>query len=358
MADLYDEFVSAAELTGYARDALDEAAENEFRLAAYLPNRMIDDLRYALESGPVGLLDVADYRAFDAEPTFGRREGIKAIEGSLPPLGRQMTLGEYDALIMRGAEEKVRDLLLRDAEKIAKIIGRRMEVARADALVNASVTIGTQAQAENGLRLSVDFNRKAEHEVAAAEVWSEYDTAQALDELIAWRDVYVDTNGRLPGSILTSERVVRALLRNEQIRDAIYGTTAGATRIRKGDLDALFADEGLPPIYIYEARKTSVVNGARVTSRIIPDHKFLFLPAPGAPNGGDGEMGTTLWGTTVEAQLPDYGIEPGEEPGVVVGAFIERKTPVRVDTIGSAIGLPVMVAPDLSFVADVLTPAA
>lgn len=356
MADLYSDFVTPAELTGYARDALDEAAENEFRLAAFLPNQNIDDLRYRLEQGPQGLLDVADYRAFDAEPTFGRREGIKSIEGSLPPMGRQMTLGEYDVLIMRNAEEKVRDLLLRDAEKIAKIMGRRMEVARADALVNASVTIGSNAAPENGLSLTVDFNRSSTHEVTAATVWSDLDDSNILDEMLAWRDVYQDTNGRMPGAILTSERVVRLMLRNEQVRDAIAGTNPGV-RVRRADLADLLSDEGLPPIYTYEARKTAIVAGVRTTSRIIPDHKFLYLPEPVAPNGGNGDMGTSLWGSTVESQLPDYGIEPGEEPGVVVGAFIERKTPVRVDTIGAAIGLPVMVAPNLSFVADVVAAA-
>ena len=358
MADLYDEFVTPAELTGYGRAELDTLNENQFSLSRWLPNQTIDDLRYKMESGPVGLLDVADFRAYNAEPTFGRREGIRAIEGSLPPMGRQMTLNEYDQLILRGSEEKVRDLLLRDSARIANVMGRRMEVARADAIFNASVTIGTDAQAENGLRLTVDFNRSASHEPAPA-VLHDDPTAEALDELISWAEIYEATNGTRPGAILTSERVVRVWLRNGQILSAIRGTDSTA-RVRRNDLDDLFSDEGLPPIYTYAGNATFADGtGTRATRRIGADHKMALLPAPGGSTTTEGgQMGASLWGSTVESQLPDYGVQAGEEPGIVVASFIERKTPVRVDTIGAAIGLPIVVAPDLSLVSDVLAPAA
>lgn len=358
MADLYDEFVDPEELTGYGRDAADELAENELTLSRWMPNQTLGDLRYKVETGPAGLLDVADYRAYNAEPTFGRREGIKAIEGTLPPLGRQMTLNEYDQLVARDAEEEVREPLLRDSERVASAIARRVELARADALVNASVTIGTQQQRENGLALKVDFNRSEDHEVTAATLWSDYADADILDELEAWAQVYRDTNGVEPGAILTSRKVVRAMARNEQIRGAIRGDNTLA-RVRQSDVNDLLEDEGLPPIYTYEASADvfDATAGRRVRRKLIPEHKFLFLPPPGDPiTEVGGHMGVSLWGTTVEARLPDYGIEPGEEPGIVVAAFIERKTPVRVDTIGTAIALPVMVQPDLSFVADVLAP--
>lgn len=355
--DLYDEFVTPAELTGYGRDALEDLNENQFTLSRWLPNQTIRDLRYALESGPAGLLDVADFRAYDAEPTFGRREGIKRIEGSLPPLGRQMTLGEYDQLILRDAEQEVRDLLLRDSERVANTMGRRMELARADALVNASVTIGTNTQPENGLQLTVDFNRPPEHEVTAATLWTD-PAALLLDELQTWCQTWRDTNGDDPGAFLTNAQVVRAMLKNLQVRGAIAGDSETA-RIRRSDLDALLEDEGLPPIYTYEARATVVEAGVRKTRRMIPVEKFLILPGPGdATTEQGGRLGATLWGTTVEAQLPEYGVEAGEEPGIVVASFIERKSPVHVDTVGSGIGLPVMVAPELTLVADVIAPEA
>lgn len=352
MADLYDEFVTPAELTGYGRAELDTLNENAFTLSRWLPNQNINDLRYRMDSGPVGLLDVADYRAFDAEPTFGRREGIKTMEGSLPPLGRQMTLGEYDQLIIRSAESEVRDLLLRDAGRIANTIGRRMEVARAQAIFEARVDL-----AENGLALSVDFNRDESMEPTPAAL-HDAAGAEVLDELISWAEAYEDLNGARPGAILTSERVVRVWLRNAGIQGAIRGDDSTA-RVRRSDLDDLFSDEGLPPIYTYAGNATFAdADGVRATRKIVADHRMAMLPAPGgSTTTGGGQLGATLWGTTVEAQLPDYGVEAGEESGIVVASFIERKTPVRVDTIGAAIGLPVAVDANQSLVADVLGPA-
>lgn len=350
--DMYDEFVEPAELTGYGREALDEQTENQFTLARWLPDQDIRDLRYALDSGPTGLLDVADFRAYNAEPTFGRREGIRRIEGSLPPIGRQRTLLEYDQLILRDAEEEVRDLLLRDAERLAVEIGRRMELARADALVNASVTIGTEANPENGLALTVEFNRDPTHEVVAATLWSDPD-ALILDDLESWSETFRDSAGEDPESLLINRKIVRAMIRNLQVVGAVNGDNTGR-RVTLAELNGLLDAEGLPQIYTYEARAT--VN--RVTRRLIPEHKALLLPAPGATRTEEGgRVGATLWGTTVESQLPEYGVEAGAEPGIVVAAFIQRQTPVRVDTIGAAIGLPVVVDPDLTFVADVLAAA-
>lgn len=353
MADLYDEFVTPAELTGYGRAELEDLNENQFTLSRWLPNQQINDLRYRLESGPVGLLDVADYRAYNAEPTFGRREGIRAIEGSLPPLGRQMTLNEYDQLILRNAEQEVRDLLLRDAARIANTMGRRMEVARAQAIFDARVDL-----AENGLSLTVDFDRDPSMEPTPAALW---DTAGAeiLDELISWCDAYEELNGARPGALLTSERVVRVMLRNPQILGAIRGDDSTA-RVRRSDLDDLLSDETLPPIYTYSGNATFAdANGVRATRRIVADHRVALLPAPGGSSTTEGgQLGATLWGTTIEAQLPDYGVEPGEEAGIVVASFVERKTPVRVDTIGAGIALPVAVDANLSLVADILAPAA
>lgn len=353
MADLYDEFVTPPELTGYGRAELDTLNENQFTLSRWLPNQNINDLRYRLESGPAGLLDVADYRAFNAEPTFGRREGIRAIEGSLPPLGRQMTLNEYDQLIMRSAEQEVRDLLLRDAARIANTMGRRMEVARAQAIFDARVDL-----AENGLSLTVDFDRDASMEPVPAAL-HDVTTAEVLDELISWAEAYEALNGARPGAILTSERVLRVWLRNGQVLGAIRGDDSNV-RVRRSDLDDLFSDEGLPPIYTYAGNATFAdATGARATRKIVPDHKVAMLPAPGGSSTTTGgQLGATLWGTTIEAQLPDYGVEGGEEPGIVVASFIERKTPVRVDTIGAGIALPVAVDANLSLVANVLAPAA
>ncbi|GAA4845522.1 hypothetical protein GCM10023201_41000 [Actinomycetospora corticicola] len=339
--EIYDEYVTPTELSGYARARADDLAENQFTLSRWLPNQTIPDLTYRFNRGPVGLLDVADYRAYGGEPTFGRREGITRVEGSLPPLGHQMLLGEYDQLLVRNAEPEVRDLLLRDSAAVAERIGRRVEVARGNALVNGSVTI-----AENGQYATVDFNRSPNHTVVAAVAWSDASNGVPLDNMEAWTETYLDTNGVRPAVALMSTKTARLARRSNQVQRAIYGEDFADRRVSLGDLNELLADDEMPQVVTYDATAAG--------RRIIPEGKVILLPAPGDPNSDiAGSLGASLWGTTLESQIADYGIETGEEPGIVVAAFIQKETPVHVNTVGSAIALPIMANPDLSFVATV-----
>lgn len=59
-----------------------------------------------------------------------------------------------------------------------------------------------------------------------------------------------------------------------------------------------------------------------------------------------------MWGRTLESQEPEYGIEAGDQPGIVAGSYKEHD-PVSTWVKATAIGMPVLANPDLSFVADV-----
>lgn len=338
--EIYTEYITPAELTGYAREALADRPENALQLSTYLPFQQVNDLVYRWNKGSTaGLAEAASFRAYDAEPRFGRRDGISRMTGELPPIGQQYLLGEYDSLRLRRAGDEIRQLLLRDAERIARAIDTRFEFARAQALVEGKVTL-----AEDGVQAEVDFGRKSSHSVAPGVAWSDLANATPIDNLQSWRDAYVDTNGQEPGVILTSTRVVNLLVRNAQVRSMVLPVGSTVTQIRRTDLNAVLSDFGLPQVTVYDARAIDV---SGVSRRFIADDKVLFLP------GQATALGATLWGTTLEAQEPEYGIAAGEHPGLVVGAFKQKETPIRVFTIGSAIGIPLLGDPDLSFVADV-----
>lgn len=339
--ELYDEYVKPAELTGYARAALADRPENQFQLLEILPALLVDDLSYRFEKGTdAGLLQAASFRAYDAEPDFGSRDGISRVTGELPPIGRQYLLGEYDQLKLRKAEQQVRDLLLRDAERIARSIETRFEFARGQALVEGKVTL-----AENGVFAEVDFGRKAAHTVAPTVLWSTHATATPIDDLIAWVQTYVDTNGYAPGRILTSTSVLRHLAQCDQIVKMLFPNgTVNVSRVPAARVNEVLADEGLPQIETFDAQ---AINTAGASTRIIPADKVIFLPPAGVP------LGSTLWGTTLEAQEAEYGIAGTDQPGIVVGAFKQKTTPIHVVTIGAAIGLPILGNPDATLVADV-----
>lgn len=345
---IYDEYANPAELTGYSRAALADLSENQFQLTRWLPNNTINDLTYRFSRGGGGLTEAASYRAFDSEPDFGSREGISRVTGSLPPIARQMLLNEYDQIVIQnnGSGQEIRDLLLRDAERLTRQIAARIEVARGDALVNGSVTIN-----ERGVQATVDFDRNPAHVVTpAGPVWSTYATSTPLDDFEEWIELYVATNGSRPAVALMSSKAAQALVRSAQISTGIFGPGA-ERRTTRTLLNEFFTEQEFPQIVTYDAQ----VSVAGVAQRIIPEDRVLLLPSAGDANDPEsGSLGATLWGTTVESREPDYGIESGDEPGIVVGAFKNSTTPVQVVTIASAIALPVLANPDLTMVATVL----
>ncbi|RTL65911.1 MAG: phage capsid protein [Pseudonocardiaceae bacterium] len=340
--ELYADYVTPAELTGYARGALADRPENQFQLLDVFPAENVPDLNYRFNRGTdAGLLQAAAFRAFDAEPGFGKRDGLSRVTGELPAIGQQYTLGEYDQLKLRNAEQEVRDLLLRDAVRIARQIETRFEIARGQALVEGKVTI-----AENDVYAEVDFGRSSSHSVAPSTLWSVHATATPLDDLQSWRDTYVATNGAAPGRILTSTAVRNHLLRCTQIIEMIYPLAASGSvgQVTVTMLNQLLSDFDLPAIEVYDAQ---VKTSTGTTQRVIAADKLIFLPPAGMP------LGATLWGLTLEAQEPEYGIGAADQPGIVVGAFKQKTTPITVFTVGSAIGLPIMANPDATLVADV-----
>lgn len=337
--EIYDEFITPAELTGYSRAALDDRPENQFLLDRWFPYNGVNDLSYKFtRGGGDQLLEAADFRAFDAEPSFGRRAGLARVEGSLPPIARQYELDEFQNLTARRANsEEFRALFQRDGVRIAREIDIRMEFARAEALVSGTVTLN-----ERGVMAQVDYGRSASHVVAPGTLWSDHTNSTPITDMQTWRDVLV-ADGQGAGAIVASTTTVNHLLRNKEVQGQVYPLAATAPQVTRTQLNQVLADFGLPPITVWDA--TARRNGVR--QRFIAADKVLMLPASGTA------LGATVYGTTLEAQIGGYGVGGADLPGLVVAAFIQRETPVRVLTIGSAIALPVLASPDDTLVADV-----
>lgn len=339
------DYIAPAELTGYARASAANLPINQFQLARWLPNRSIDDLQFRFNRGGEGLIEAATFRAYDAESPIGARAGFSRITGELPPISRKIRLGEYDRLRQRkDPQAQIRNGLLSDTERMVRAIAARLELARGDALVNGSVTIN-----ENGVQASVDFGRSGSHSVSAGTPWSTVATATPLLDMLTWRDTYVATNGVDPGAILTSRRVFAYLLRNAEIRTLAASTAGSPAIVSESALNAVMAAHGLPPIYVYDAQLK--VGGS--AQRVIADDIFLYLPAPGSPDDPEStDLGATLLGTTAESLDGKYGLEEGEQPGIVAGVY-QTEDPIALWTKAAAIGLPIMANPNLTFKADV-----
>ena len=340
---LYTDAYLPADLTGYARAALADLSVNRFSLSRFLPNNPIDDLDYRFTAGGEGLVEAATFRNYDTPSPFGSRPGTRRVSGELPPISRQIRLGEYERLRRRAnADEVVSTGIENDAVRMTRAVAARMELARGQALTTGKVMIS-----ENGVIATADFGRDSGNTVTAATAWSSTSTASVLSDEIAWRDAYVAINGDAPGVQVVSTTTLRLMQRNAEIINAITGSAAGRSRVNLTELNSLLQSEGLPPVEVNDAQ----VNVAGTATRVIGVDKVLMLPAPVDPNSPeDSDLGATLWGTTAESLDPDYGIEEADQPGIVAGVY-RQENPIALFTNAAGIGLPVLANPNLSFAA-------
>jgi hypothetical protein len=341
---LYD-LLDMQELQGFVREIQNQVEADRFTLQQYLPNNNIDDIEYRVRQGARQDQDAATVRNWDTEsPIARRRAEFVRLVGELPPVSRKIRLGEEERLrrraLDRGNNDEIVDAVYADAANMARAVLARIEMMRGEALVTGALNFN-----ENGVQQTIDFERDPDLEVAAGVPWTAPE-AQVVSELRQWRQAYMDANdGEAPAYVLTSERVVSALLLNQQIRELAQISPAAPTLMSPGTVTSVLQAYQIPPFVTYETYVR--VEGAR--QRVIPDDVAIFLPANAR------SLGETLFGTTAES-LELAGaqqIATADAPGLV--AVVEKTfDPVSLWTLAAAIGLPVLFEPDRTMVAEVL----
>lgn len=340
---LWTDIIDPATLTGYARASLADYEANKGTLARWLPNREVADIVVRFVSGSAGLVDVADFRAYDAEPTIGKGPSGKRTTIELPAVGQNIPVSEYNQLRLRNgnaSDAAALAAIQATTDRVARAVSDSVEMLRGVVLQTGKATV-------SGF-MDDDFGRAGGHSVSAGTAWST-SSADALGMLTTWYDTYVAANGEEPGAILTSTRVLRAMGALTQFATQLAG--GGNRPATVADVQATVQAAGLPPIYTYDRR----VSVAGSSAKVLSDDRLFFLPAPVDPNDGEGsQLGATFWGQTLTSTDPDYGLADADMPGLVVGVYRGEKPPMIAEVISDAVALPVLANANLSFVADVL----
>lgn len=349
--DMWTELILPVELTGYARARLEDYERTQWgSLSAWLPNETIPDIVARFLVGQTGLQPVAEFRSYDAETPLGSLPGAQRVVFELPPLGMKMRVSEYEQLRARGNLSQVvlRTSVERITERIVDAISDRLEYERGYALQHAKLLIDD----ETGFKQSGDWGRTPLHEVSATDnggvFWDNVNNADPLGQLTTWTQQYILTNGYPPGSLLTSTQVLAYLQRNEGFRQLAMTFAGTPSVVTREAINAVLSGHGIPPITTYDR----IVNLRGVTTRVLEPEYVFLLPSPDE-NVGGAHLGKTYWGETLEASEPEYGIQPLDRPGIVVGAW-KTRDPIARWVHGSAIGLAVLGDANLSFRAQVL----
>lgn len=345
-AVLWTDVVDPAELSGYAREALADYEESRGTLARVLPNRVVPDIQIKFRRGDSGLVDISDFRAYDARPTVGAPPEGRSVIIELPALGREFPISEYNQLRGRSnaSDETVRTMIESTAERAARSAADAIEWLRGIVLWTGKATVP-------GF-MDDDFARSGTHDVLAGTLWSD-PTADALGMIQSWTDIYKASNGgQEPGAFIVSTRIVRAMAKLNQFKSLLVnGTSRPATQAM---LNSTMEDESLPPLVVYDRQ----VSKNKTMLRVSPDHELLMVPPlvdPSRPE--DTQLGATTWGQTLSSTEADWNIPDADQPGLVVGAYREPKPPMIAEVISDAIALPHLANANLTLNAQVLAPA-
>ena len=332
---IWTDILSPAEATGIIREAA-EARESATggSLARFLPNDYRHSTFVRLVIGESGLVDEAKFRALDAEPEFGARKPAKRVNLDLPAIGRQDAITEWAQLIDSGASEDViRDAIVKTLKVNAEAIVDRIERLRGTVLATGKATI-----AQDNFQTDDDFGRSADLNTTAATLWTDA-AATILDDLAAWQELYTETNGVEPGTLLVSSSILRAMAVHTDFANV------GGKRASRTDIQGVLDAYGLPVLETY----------SRFTAggRVLPAETALFLPAA-VGEGDTSPLGSTVWGRTLTSTDASFDIPEDERPGIVAAAYRAETVPMVGVVQSDAIALPILEKANLSLAAKVI----
>lgn len=349
MALIFD-LADPQELQGFVREIQRERDENRFVLSQIIPNNNIDDIEYRVNRGDLQDEPAAPIRNWDTESPIGSRQGTERVMGELPPISKKIPITEEQRLRRRAIETGDNAALVsaiyNDAANMARAVSARVEMLRGEALFNGSIEID-----ENGVVQSIPMGRTASHSAAAntlagTDLWSDYDDSDPIAKLTTWLETYLDDTGVLPAFILCPRTVPRHLARNETLRVLRSSLSGSPEVLPVGAVNNLLADYDIPPFVPYDVLVRDI-DGTQV--RVTPNNQILFVPPADEP------LGATFFGTTAESLelVEAQQIDGDQAPGLT--SVVEHTTdPVSTWTKVVGIALPVLINPDLTFVAQVL----
>lgn len=328
---LLDDSFDNRRLTSIVRDVANRTGGI---LNQVLPDRLVQTRSFEIKeySRTQG---AAEFRAWDTPAPIGAREGFTSKTGKLPPLSKQLIIGEDEQLgiyerAVAGDWGAIEQEVFADAARLTREINNRMEQARGQVLETGKFTL----TAENGLTLEADFGRAVGNDVARSADWATTttdilgDIRGVVEKSRDEQDIPVDT-------MLISNATLTNMILNDGIGTALYPNGAATpSLVTQQAVAQLLRAHGLPDIFVYDHK----VDG---TATITSDVAIFF------PRGQGERMGTTQWGTTAESLTPAIAEFSGS-PGVV-GLVMSNQDPVWKSTKVSALGMPVLADANLIY---------
>lgn len=343
---LLTDLIDPATLTGYTRAALADYEGSTDSLTSHLPNQLSGQNFVTVRREGAARADVAEFRAYDAEPDVAKGEDVEEETVRFLPITEKEVISEFEQVAAIGSnEEFLLNAVKRAAERRARAIANRMELER-----GRLIATGRVAFHKNGRPvIADDFGRDADMSVTAGVLWSDGE-ADPITDLTSYLDAYIAKNGTAPGQLILSNKVLRALAKAKGFRIDLAGAGGGSRPATIPDVQSILDGYGVPEVRVYN-RQVSRRNaqGKSELVSVLPDDSIFLLPPAGQSN-----LGATYWGRTKSATKPGWGLALADQPGIVAGVSENDEPPMITQVIADAIGQPVMVDANLAMAAKVL----
>lgn len=344
MATIFD-LVTAQEISAYWETLNQDRAP--YLGETLFPNQKKLGLDLSWLKGSKGLPVVLKLSAFDAQAVPRQRIGFEKVSAEMPFFKESLYIDEA----LRQELNKV--LETNNPSYIDSVINRVFddETTLVDAAAVARermrmmlLTTGTIVMTSNGQTYTYDYGIDETHKPTVMTSWSTT-TADIIEDIRTWQDLIEDETGVRPTRSLVSRKTFGYILKNEMIRNAVWGNDANApineARAKQYLLDELDLD-----VNVYTKRYKDETG---TTQKYVPDDTFVLFP--------EGSLGNTWFGTTPEesdlmssSSVDNVAIV---DTGVAV-TTMRRADPVNVETKVTQIALPSFEAADQLIIADVI----
>ena len=303
------------------------------------------DLSYI--KGSKGMPVELNLSAFDARAIKKNRIGFQEVKTKMPFFKNSMSIDEelrQKLLIaIQAGNRQYIDTILANIFKDTETLLEDAAVTR-EKMRMQLISTGVITMANNGQEYEYDYQLPATHKVTASTAWSTT-SADPIADIIDWQDVIEAEGYGRPTRAITSRKVLRNLMKNDNIKNAVYVFSQGKVALNESALRNYIADQTGVTIEVYE-KKYKALDGS--ITRFIPDDLFILIP--------EGTLGRTVFGTTPEeADLmnSDNAKVAIVDTGVAV-TTTDEVDPVSVTTKVSQICMPSFEAADQIMIADVL----
>lgn len=347
MNTIFDYFTSKA-LAAYYNTKLADANTQPYLGDELFPAKKKMGLNLKFIKGAKGLPTTLSLSAFDVKSTKKDRIGFQSVQTKMPFFKNDMLIDEelrQELLIaIEAGNADYIDTILRnifdDTITLLDAAGVARERMRMQLLSSGAISM-----ANNGQAYTYDYGLGLDQKVSPQTAWNA-NGADPLSDIIAWQDVIENKGYARPARAITSRTVLRTLMKNAGIKEAVYVMSQGKVTLTEANVKDYFREHAGIEIAVYDKK---YMNESGVATRYIPEDLFILIP--------DGDLGNTWFGTTPEEADLRSGATDAEVSIVDTGvAVTTTKTtdPVSVDTKVSQVVLPSFEAADQIMIADVM----